>query len=181
MSLPTQIIPWFCDSICWISYMYMCVCWSMTELGNAVLKFSIENQLHFKFFWPGLLLNKLKVSSHWDVLAESRDESQSGVDSRVPGRSRRSYFPQYSTKRIVSRILCPMLVPGLKGENRRDDENWRDFRRMNCKGILERNNNYYKYGKYTLPQGSCGSIPFRLSKGKRGITRAELRAAFEHP
>lgn len=57
------------------------------EAGKVVLKSSINKQLHFKFLWPVSLVNKLNMSSHCDVLAESVDESQRGVNSRMSCRS----------------------------------------------------------------------------------------------
>ena len=83
---------WLKHLICCVFYGGLCVgAWQ--KAGKVVLKFSIEKQLNFKFFLPVSLVNKLKMSSHCDVLAESTDESQGGANGRVSGRGGRSYCP----------------------------------------------------------------------------------------
>lgn len=65
-----------------VSFTYVCFeAWS--KAGKLVSKSSIKKRLHFKFLWPVSLVNKLNMSSHCDVLAESVDASQGGVNSRM--------------------------------------------------------------------------------------------------
>jgi len=51
---------------------------------------------------------------------------QAGAGGRI--------VPPYSTSTIVCRMLCPMLVPGFKGE-KKDDKNWRNFRKDDFRSL----------------------------------------------
>lgn len=167
-----------------VFYIFVCT-GAWRKAGKLVSKSSIRKQLHFGFLWPVSLVNKLNMSSHCDVLAESGDASQGGVNGRMSCRMGGVCIPPalpYSRSRIVCRILCTMLVPGLKEKKNRnrEDENWRDFRKdnfRNLKGFYEKTSAIRcmenKLWHKCLVE--AGPLPWNTR------LEAELRAAFEHP
>lgn len=113
---------WLKHFICWVFHIFVCA--EAWQKAGKVVKFSIEK--HLKFFLAGLIgyqtEHKLSLRcAGW----EPRRCKQWGVrqewDVGLPP-------PLHSTSRIIYRMLCLMLVPGLKGGEKSQQRWWKPER-----------------------------------------------------